>query len=72
MDIPGRVTIITGTSAGIGLITPRRFATAGAKLVLIRALADKLAALAAELRSQGNGTRCLCPPTCAIQRRSIG
>ena len=29
MDIPGKVTIITGASAGIGLITVPRFAGGG-------------------------------------------
>jgi NADP-dependent 3-hydroxy acid dehydrogenase YdfG len=53
MDISGKVTIITGASAGIGLATARLFADEGAKVVLAARSADKLTALAEELRSQG-------------------
>lgn len=53
MDVSGKVGIITGASAGIGLATVRQFATAGAKLVLATRSADKLAALAQELTQQG-------------------
>ena len=53
MDISGKVTIITGASAGIGLATAKRFAAAGAKVVLAARSSDKLTALADELRSQG-------------------
>jgi short-subunit dehydrogenase len=54
MDISGKVTIITGASAGIGLVTARRFAATGAKLALVARSADKLATLAEELRQQGH------------------
>lgn len=53
MDIPGKVTIITGASAGIGLATAKCFAAQGAKVVLAARSADKLGALAAELLRQG-------------------
>jgi NAD(P)-dependent dehydrogenase (short-subunit alcohol dehydrogenase family) len=53
MDISGKVAIITGASAGIGLAAARRFAIEGAKVVLAARSTDKLTALAEELRSQG-------------------
>jgi short-subunit dehydrogenase len=53
MDISGKVVIITGSSGGIGQMTARRFAHAGAKLVLVARSADKLKTLAEELRGQG-------------------
>ena len=53
MDISGKVAIITGASAGIGLATAKRFAAAGAKVVLAARSSDKLTALADELRSEG-------------------
>jgi NAD(P)-dependent dehydrogenase (short-subunit alcohol dehydrogenase family) len=54
VEIPGKVTIITGASAGIGLAAARRFAGAGARVVLVARSADKLSALAEELRQQGH------------------
>jgi short-subunit dehydrogenase len=54
MDITNKVVIITGASAGIGLATAQRFAAAGAKVVLVARSADKLNALAEELRRQGH------------------
>jgi NADP-dependent 3-hydroxy acid dehydrogenase YdfG len=54
MDVSGKVVIITGASAGLGLATARRFAGAGAKVVLVARSTDKLTALAEELRRQGH------------------
>lgn len=52
MDVRGKVVFITGASAGIGLITAKRFAEAGAKLALVARSADLLEKLASELREQ--------------------
>jgi short-subunit dehydrogenase len=49
MDVKGKVAIITGASEGIGLATARRFASEGAKLVLVARSQEKLQALAQEL-----------------------
>lgn len=53
MDIRDKVVLITGASAGIGLATVRRFATAGAKLALVARSTDVLKHLAEELQGQG-------------------
>jgi short-subunit dehydrogenase len=54
MDITGKVSIITGASAGIGLATARLFAEKGAKVVMAARSAEKLAIIAAELEAQGS------------------
>ena len=54
MEIKDKVVLITGASAGIGLATARRFATAGAKAALAARSIEKLDQLADELRSQGH------------------
>jgi len=54
MDVKGKVAIITGASAGIGLETARVLAGAGAKVVAAARSTDKLAALVAEIKQQGN------------------
>ena len=53
MDISGKVVIITGASAGIGLASARRFASEGARLVLAARSGDKLSQLVEELIRQG-------------------
>jgi short-subunit dehydrogenase len=49
MEIQGRVVIVTGASAGIGLATARLFAQQGAKVALAARSADVLEQIAAEL-----------------------
>ncbi len=53
MEIKGKVVIVTGASAGIGLATARAVAAAGAKVALAARSADKLAQLAEELNREG-------------------
>ncbi len=56
-DLNGRVAIITGASSGIGAATARRFARAGASLVLSDFAADghDIAAVAADATAAGVG-----------------
>lgn len=49
MDIQGKVVVITGASAGIGMAVARLFAEHGAKLALVARSADALQKLASEL-----------------------
>ncbi len=49
MEVRGKVAIVTGASAGIGLATARLFAARGAKVALAARSRDKLERLAAEL-----------------------
>ena len=53
MGIRGKVVLITGASAGIGLATAKRFASEGAKLALLARSADVLTKLVNELQAQG-------------------
>jgi short-subunit dehydrogenase len=61
MEITGKVALITGASAGIGLATARRFSAEGATVVL--AARTQAALDAAVLEMQQNGRRALAIPT---------
>jgi NAD(P)-dependent dehydrogenase (short-subunit alcohol dehydrogenase family) len=54
MQIEGSVVVVTGASAGIGLATARRFARAGASVVLAARSLERLAQVEQELREQGH------------------
>ena len=49
MDVQGKVAVVTGASAGIGLATAKLLSSKGAKLVLAARSKDKLEKLAKEL-----------------------
>ena len=49
MDIKGKVAIVTGASAGIGLATAKLLSSKGAKLALVARSKDKLDKLAKQL-----------------------
>jgi short-subunit dehydrogenase len=53
MDISGKIVILTGASAGIGLSTARLFSAKGAKVALVARSSGVLQALAEEFRQQG-------------------
>jgi NAD(P)-dependent dehydrogenase (short-subunit alcohol dehydrogenase family) len=54
MQIEGSVVVVTGASAGIGLATARRFARAGASVVLAARSLERIARVEQELREQGH------------------
>ena len=61
MELQGRVVLITGASAGIGMATAKRFADAGANVALAARSKEALDKLAHSLREQG--TDALAIPT---------
>lgn len=69
MDIREKVTIITGASTGIGRATARLFAEHGAIVVLAARSAEKLEALAQQLRAQGR--QALAVPTDVTQEAVV-
>jgi hypothetical protein len=65
-----RVTLITGASAGIGAELARVFAANGHRVVLTARRADRLAALAGEIKSAGGAAPIVIP--CDFEQPDVG
>src|SRR3990167_1279087 len=52
-DLTGKVALVTGASSGIGRASAMALATQGAKVAVCARRLDRLAALAAEIKSRG-------------------
>ena len=55
-DVSGKTVVITGASDGIGAAAARQLAARGAHLALVGRSADKLARVAADVRTRGRGS----------------
>lgn len=51
--VAGKTALVTGASFGVGVVTARRLASAGARVLLVARSREKLDLLAAEIRSRG-------------------
>lgn len=69
-DIQGKVVIVTGTSRGIGEVTVRQFAAAGAKVAFCSRSEGKIRALAKELQDQG--CEVFAAPADATKEKDVG
>lgn len=70
-DLSGRVAVVTGASAGIGLAVVRQLVEAGARVVINARRADRLEALRQELREQTGSDRVAVVPGDAGERSVI-
>lgn len=72
MELADAVVVVTGASSGFGEATARRFAEAGARVVLAARRADRLDALAAEIeRAGGSAVAVPCDVAEPVQIRAL-
>mmetsp|Transcript_21849 Transcript_21849/g.65488 ORF Transcript_21849/g.65488 Transcript_21849/m.65488 type:complete len:308 (+) Transcript_21849:134-1057(+) len=62
LDIKGWTVMVTGSSSGFGLATAWRFAELGCRLILVARRAERLEALAKDLKAKYAGLEVLCFP----------